>query len=233
MTHDTAVRLRARDLRLAFGATLALNRASLTVVPGEVVALMGPSGSGKSTLLHCLAGILRPDSGEVWFDGERVDTLTERDRSALRLARFGFVFQFGELVPELTVRENILLPLQLLRAGPDAFDRAEALLDELEITDIADLRVTEVSGGEAQRAAVARAMVHRPAVIFADEPTGALDSRTGEIVLTTLLQLARTHGSSLVLVTHDNRVAAHADREVVIRDGRLGAEVTSCEKSTA
>jgi putative ABC transport system ATP-binding protein len=227
MTHDDTVRLQARDLRLVFGATLALDRASLKVVPGEVVALMGPSGSGKSTLLHCLAGILRPDSGEVWFEGQRVDTLTERDRSTLRLARFGFVFQFGELVPELTVRENVLLPLQLLRAGPDALDRADTLLDELEITDVADMRVTEVSGGQAQRAAVARALVHRPAVIFADEPTGALDSRTGEIVLATLLHLARTHGTSMVLVTHDNRVAAHADREVVIRDGRLAAEVTA------
>jgi putative ABC transport system ATP-binding protein len=224
---DDTVRLQARDLRLAFGATLALDRASLTVVPGEVVALMGPSGSGKSTLLHCLAGILRPDSGEVWFEGQRVDTLTERDRSTLRLARFGFVFQFGELVPELTVRENVVLPLQLLRAGPDALDRADSLLDELEITDVADMRVTEVSGGQAQRAAVARALVHRPSVIFADEPTGALDSRTGEIVLATLLHLARTHGTSMVLVTHDNRVAAHADREVVIRDGRLAAEVTA------
>jgi len=227
MTEDAVVRLQARDLRLAFGSTLALNRASLAVGPGEVVALMGPSGSGKSTLLHCLAGILRPDSGEVWFEGQRVDTLSERDRSALRLARFGFVFQFGELVPELTVRENVLLPLQLLRAGPDAFERADALLEELEITNIANLRVTEVSGGEAQRAAVVRALVHRPAVIFADEPTGALDSRTGEIVLTALLQVARTRRTSVVLVTHDNRVAAHADREVVIRDGRLAAEVTA------
>jgi putative ABC transport system ATP-binding protein len=227
MTEDAVVRLQARDLRLAFGSTLALNRASLTVVPGEVVALMGPSGSGKSTLLHCLAGILRPDSGEVWFEGQRVDTLSERDRSALRLGRFGFVFQFGELVPELTIRENVLLPLQLLRAGPDAFERADALLEELEITNIANLRVTEVSGGEAQRAAVVRALVHRPAVIFADEPTGALDSRTGEIVLTALLQVARTQRTSMVLVTHDNRVAAHADREVVIRDGRLAAEVTA------
>jgi putative ABC transport system ATP-binding protein len=227
MTEDAVVRLQARDLRLAFGSTLALNRASLAVVQGEVVALMGPSGSGKSTLLHCLAGILRPDSGEVWFEGQRVDTLSERDRSALRLARFGFVLQFGELVPELTVRENVLLPLQLLRAGPDAFERADALLEELEITNIANLRVTEVSGGEAQRAAVVRALVHRPAVIFADEPTGALDSRTGEIVLTALLQVARTQRTSMVLVTHDNRVAAHADREVVIRDGRLAAEVTA------
>jgi putative ABC transport system ATP-binding protein len=227
MTEDAVVRLQARDLRLAFGSTLALNRASLAVGPGEVVALMGPSGSGKSTLLHCLAGILRPDSGEVWFEGQRVDTLSERDRSALRLARFGFVLQFGELVPELTVRENVLLPLQLLRAGPDAFERADALLEELEITNIANLRVTEVSGGEAQRAAVVRALVHRPAVIFADEPTGALDSRTGEIVLTALLQVARTQRTSVVLVTHDNRVAAHADREVVIRDGRLAAEVTA------
>ena len=224
---DPSVRLEARDLRLVFGATLALNRASLRVAPGEVVALMGPSGSGKSTLLHCLAGILRPDSGEVWFDGRRLDTLSERARSAQRLARFGFVFQFGDLVPELTVRENVLLPLQLLRAGADALDRADDLLDVLEITGVADMRVTEVSGGEAQRAAVARALVHRPAVVFADEPTGALDSRTGEIVLTTLLQLVREHGSSMVLVTHDNRVAAHADREMVIRDGRLGAGVAA------
>ena len=135
------------------------------------------------------------------------------------------MFQFGDLVPELTVARTSSSRLQLLRAGADARDRADDLLDVLEITGVADMRVTEVSGGEAQRAAVARALVHRPAVVFADEPTGALDSRTGEIVLSTLLQLVREHGSSMVLVTHDNRVAAHADREMVIRDGRLGAGV--------
>ncbi|MFD2077740.1 putative ABC transport system ATP-binding protein [Actinopolymorpha cephalotaxi] len=219
--------LGASGLRLSFGLTTALDGASIVVQPGEIVALMGPSGAGKSTLLHCLAGILRPDDGEVWFDGERLDTMSDRARSAHRLRRFGFVFQFGDLVPELTLRENVLLPLRLLRAGSDALDRAAELLDTLEIDRVADRLAAEVAGGEAQRAAVARALAHQPAVIFADEPTGALDSVSGEVVLSTLIRLARQHGSSVILVTHDNRVAAHADREVVMRDGRLAAGVAA------
>ncbi|WP_020574530.1 ABC transporter ATP-binding protein [Actinopolymorpha alba] len=225
MTEDPRALLRADDLRLAFGSTPALDGASVAVERGEIVALMGPSGSGKSTLLHCLAGVLRPDHGEVWWEGRRLDTLPERRRSAIRLERFGFVFQFGDLVPELTLRENILLPLRLLRAPRADFQRADDLLDRLELVEVASRRAAEVSGGQAQRAAVARALVHRPGVVFADEPTGALDSVTGEIVLTTLVQLARDHGSSIIIVTHDHRVAAHADREIVIRDGRTTAEV--------
>jgi putative ABC transport system ATP-binding protein len=216
--------LRAAVLAKSFGATRALDDVSFGVSAGEVVAVMGPSGSGKSTLLHCLAGILRPDAGEVWFEGRRVDVLGERPRSALRLSRFGFVFQFGDLVPELTLRENVALPLRLTGRGRRTADAAaDAALAALGVADVGDHRAAEASGGQAQRAAVARALVHEPAVIFADEPTGALDTVTGELVLDALVGLARRVGSAVVMVTHEPRVAAYADREVVLRDGRVAA----------
>jgi putative ABC transport system ATP-binding protein len=216
-------RLVGTELRVAFGATTALDGVSVSVGSGEIVAVMGPSGSGKSTLLHCLAGILRPDAGEVTFDSTSVTGRSERARSALRLREFGFVFQFSDLIAELTLRENVLLPLQLNRAPGDAVQKAANLLAALEIDDVADRRPAEVSGGQVQRAAVARALVHAPAVVFADEPTGALDSVAGELVLTALVKLARDNGASVVLVTHDHRVAAHADREVILRDGKVAA----------
>jgi len=217
--------LAARDLRKTFGTTAALAGVTFEVTPGEVVAVMGPSGSGKSTLLHCLAGLLRPDAGEVVFDGRRVDQLSERERSALRLHRFGFVFQFGELVPELTLLENVALPVRLTRrAGRrTAARRAQEALAALGVGEVADRRAAEVSGGQAQRAAVARALVHDPAVVFADEPTGALDTVAGEQVLEALVGMARDRGTAVVLVTHEPRVAAYAQREVVLRDGRVAA----------
>ena len=214
--------LSADRVGVAFGATVALHEASLSLDAGEVLAVMGPSGSGKSTLLHCLAGIVRPARGEVIFEGRRIDALSERERSALRLRRFGFVLQFGDLVPELTLAENVELPLRLTGWNRrEARARALAALAALEVDDAAGRRAAEVSGGQAQRAAVARALVHRPAVVFADEPTGALDTVTGELALDALVGLAREHGSAVVLVTHEARVAAYADREVVLRDGRL------------
>ncbi|MBM7786971.1 ABC transporter ATP-binding protein [Tenggerimyces flavus] len=216
-------RLVGRELSLAFGATTALDDLSIDIQAGEIVAVMGPSGSGKSTLLHCLAGILRPDGGEVLFEDRSVTGLSEGARSALRLRSFGFVFQFSDLLPELTLRENVVLPLQLNRSPRDAMRKASGLLEALEIDDIAGRRPAEVSGGQVQRAAVARALVHEPSVVFADEPTGALDSVAGELVLTALIKLARSNGASVVLVTHDHRVAAHADREVILRDGRVAA----------
>jgi putative ABC transport system ATP-binding protein len=185
---------------------------------------MGPSGSGKSTLLHVLAGILAPHRGEIHLGDRRIDSLDDGDRSRLRLTSFGFVLQFGDLVPELSLRENVELPLRLLRVRrPETRERARALLAELEVDDVADRRPGEVSGGQAQRAAIARALVHRPKVIFADEPTGALDSLAGELALDALTGVARREGSTVVMVTHAGQVAAYADRTVFLRDGRVAA----------
>lgn len=212
----------ARDVRLSFGATPALRGASLTVARGEILAVMGPSGSGKSTLLHCLAGILVPDSGEIVFAGQRVDTLGEEDRSTLRREHFGFVFQFGQLVPELTAIENVSLPLRLANLKRnDAEARARSWLDRLGVLNVGRKRAGDMSGGQAQRVAVARALVTGPRVVFADEPTGSLDSLNGEIVMELLVAAARDQGTTVVLVTHEERVAAYSDREIVIRDGRL------------
>lgn len=214
--------IEGRGLSVAYGGTRALSGVDVAVAPGEVLAVMGPSGSGKSTLLHVLAGIVAPDSGEVRFDGQLVSGWTERRRAELRLARFGFVFQFGDLVPELTLAENVALPLELTGVrGREARRRALEALDALGIAGEAGRRAAEASGGQVQRAAVARAVVHRPDVVFADEPTGALDTVTGERVLEQLVALAGEHGSAVVLVTHDARVAAHADREIVLRDGQV------------
>ncbi|MBA3418893.1 MAG: ATP-binding cassette domain-containing protein [Geodermatophilaceae bacterium] len=209
-------------LGVSFGETAALEDVSLSLSAGEVVAVMGTSGSGKSTLLHCLAGVLVPDRGEVSFAGERIDNQSDRRRSDLRLRSFGFVPQFGDLVPELTLLENVALPLRLLQVGRrEATGRAAALLDELEVGSAASRRAGAASGGQVQRVAVARALVHCPSVVFADEPTGALDSATGELVLEALVATARDRGSAVLLVTHEAVVASHADREVVVRDGRL------------
>ena len=214
--------LAASGLRRAFGPTLALDGVDLAVRAGEVVAVMGPSGSGKSTLLHCLAGILAPTSGEVRYRGASLDTLPEAARSRLRRDDFGFVFQFGGLVAELDCIENVALPLLLggekRRA---ASDRAAEWMDRLGVAQIAKRRPGEVSGGQQQRVAVARALVTGPRVVFADEPTGALDTLAGEAVLTALLGAATEQGTTVVLVTHEHRVAAYAQREVVVRDGRL------------
>ncbi|SDD31041.1 putative ABC transport system ATP-binding protein [Sanguibacter gelidistatuariae] len=214
--------LEARGVELSFGPTPALRGADLTVAPGEMLAIMGPSGSGKSTLLHCLAGILVPDRGEVLVDGRRTDLLDETERSALRRDRFGFVFQFGQLVPELTAEENVALPLLLggtRRA--QALETARGWFARLELDGLERRRSGELSGGQAQRVALARGMVARPAVLFADEPTGALDSLTGERVMDLLTAAAREQGTTVVVVTHEARVAAYADREVIVRDGKV------------
>jgi putative ABC transport system ATP-binding protein len=214
--------LEARDVALSFGLTPALRGASVQVARGEILAVMGPSGSGKSTLLHCLAGILVPSSGEVWFDGARIDEDTEARRSALRRDRFGFVFQFGQLVPELTALENVALPLLL-----GGVRRSAAVLEarpwfaRLGLDGLEDRRSGELSGGEAQRVALARGLVAHPSVLFADEPTGSLDSLSGEHVMDLLSTTARDQGTTVVLVTHEPRVAAYADREVMVRDGRV------------
>jgi putative ABC transport system ATP-binding protein len=214
--------IEARDIRLSFGETPALRGASVSVAAGEMLAIMGPSGSGKSTLLHCLAGILVPDAGEVHFGGRRLDTMSESERSALRRNRFGFVFQFGQLVPELTAAENVALPLMLAgtrRAA--ALAAAKIWFERLDLAGLTGRRSGELSGGQAQRVALARALVTEPEVIFADEPTGALDSLAGEHVMNLLTAAAREQGTSVVLVTHEARVAAYADREVIVRDGKV------------
>ena len=214
--------IEARDVYYRFGATPAVRGASLSVDAGEIVAVMGPSGSGKSTLLHCLAGIVVPDEGEVRFGGRRLDKMSEAQRTALRRTAFGFVFQFGQLVPELTAADNVALPLLLGRTGRgEGYRTAGAWLARLGLADLADRRTGELSGGQAQRVAIARALVTRPAVLFADEPTGSLDSLTGEMVMELLVGAAREEGTTVILVTHEPRVAAYAARAVMVRDGRV------------
>ncbi len=222
MTANDGPLIEALNIELSFGPTPALRGASVTVAGGEILAVMGPSGSGKSTLLHCLAGILRPDSGEIRFAGARLDTLREGERSALRRDRFGFVFQFGQLVPELTAQENVALPLLLSGVRrADALTRAAGWFERLDLDGLQQRRSGELSGGQAQRVALARGLVAHPQVLFADEPTGSLDSLTGEHVMDLLSSAAREQGTTVVLVTHEPRVAAYADREVIVRDGQV------------
>jgi putative ABC transport system ATP-binding protein len=214
--------LEAFDLTLSFGETPALRGAGVSIAAGELLAVMGPSGSGKSTLLHCLAGILVPDAGEVHFAGQRVDRLPESERSELRRRRFGFVFQFGQLVPELTAEENVALPLLLNGLGrAEALGRARGWIDRLDLGGMERRRSGELSGGQAQRVALARGMVANPDVVFADEPTGSLDSLAGEQVMELLVGAARDQGTTVVLVTHNPRVAAYSDREIIVRDGKV------------
>jgi putative ABC transport system ATP-binding protein len=224
MTGKPAPIIEARGVVKSFGHTPALRGATIAVAPGEILAVMGPSGSGKATLLHCLAGILAPDEGEVWFGGERLDTLPEAKRSDLRRDRFGFVFQFGQLVPELTAEENVALPLLLsgMRRGP-ALAEARPWFGRLGLDGLEGRRSGELSGGQAQRVALARGLVARPEVLFADEPTGSLDSMSGELVMRLLTAAVREQGTTVILVTHEARVAAYAGREVVVRDGMVGS----------
>ncbi|MGW6856490.1 ABC transporter ATP-binding protein [Streptomyces xanthophaeus] len=213
--------LAATDLRKTYGSTRALDGAEFSVHPGEVVAVMGPSGSGKSTLLHCLAGIVTPDSGSITYAGRELSAMNDAARSALRRSEFGFVFQFGQLVPELTCVENVALPLRLTGVKRKEAERtALHWMEKLQVEDLGRKRPGEISGGQGQRVAVARALVTQPRVIFADEPTGALDSLNGELVMQLLTETARSANAAVVLVTHETRVAAYSDREIVVRDGR-------------
>ncbi len=214
--------LSARGVSVSYGRTPALRGITFGLAPGDVVAVTGASGSGKSTLLLCLAGILRPDEGEVYYDGRRIDIESEAVRSRLRRTDFGVLFQFGQLVPELTAVENVALPLLLAgRRRRDALKVARERLDRVGVAELADQRSAQMSGGQGQRVAVARALVTDPRIVFADEPTGALDVLSGEQVLVELTGTARELGAAVVLVTHDATVAAYADREVVLRDGQL------------
>ncbi|MFI7391686.1 ABC transporter ATP-binding protein [Streptomyces tendae] len=230
-SHGTGAQplLTARELVKAHGRTEALRGASLDLRAGEILAVTGTSGSGKSTLLHCLAGIVRPDAGSVTYGGLRLDQLPEKRLSELRRTDFGVVFQFGQLIPELTALDNVALPLLLAgTARAEARTRAAAWLERFGVRGQEELRPGEMSGGQAQRAALARALVTGPKAVFADEPTGALDSLATEEVMTALAHTARESGTAVLLVTHDAQVAAYADREVRLRDGAVSPlEVTA------
>ncbi|MFE7654605.1 ABC transporter ATP-binding protein [Streptomyces bottropensis] len=205
-----------------YGSTTALAGVDVAVAERESLAIMGPSGSGKSTLLHTLAGIVRPDGGQVLLRGERIDHWGENKLSALRRKRFGFVFQFGQLLPELPAEENVALPL-MLEGVPrrQAVRQARRWFAPLGLAGLEHRRPGQLSGGQAQRVAIARALAVEPAVVFADEPTGALDQSTGEEVIRLLTSVTREQGACLVMVTHDAEVAAHCDRVLQVRDGRV------------
>ncbi|MFI7006864.1 ABC transporter ATP-binding protein [Streptomyces sp. NPDC050145] len=214
--------LAAAGVDLSYGATHAVRDAHIGLAKGEVTAITGASGSGKSSLLYCLAGVLPVTRGRIEFEERDYADLDDEEISTLRRERFGFVFQYGELLPELTVAENTALPLRLAgQKKKPALQAAAEVLDRLGIADLGDRRPSQVSGGQSQRVAVARALVHRPAVVFADEPTGSLDSANAAAVLREFLDLARSQGTAVLLVTHDATVAAQADRTYSMTDGTL------------
>ncbi|MFD3496895.1 ABC transporter ATP-binding protein [Streptomyces sp. NPDC058676] len=227
--------LAGQGLVKKYGSTTALSGVDVEVGERDSLAIMGPSGSGKSTLLHILAGIVRPDGGQVLLRGERsemgvppaegwgrIDKLGENRLSALRRKRFGFVFQFGQLLPELPAEENVALPL-MLEGTPRAraVEQARRWFAPLGLDGLERRRPGQLSGGQAQRVAIARALVVEPDVVFADEPTGALDQTTSTEVVRLLTSVTRDQGAALVMVTHDADVAAHCDRILQVRDGRI------------
>lgn len=218
--------IHVRNVKKSFGDTKVLHGIDLAIAPGEILAIMGPSGSGKSTLLHCIAAIISPSSGEIVFDGTRIDTLSDQRRSILRRTSFGFVFQFSQLVPELTAVDNVALPLLLNGYNKSAaYSKAKEWLARVGLEKKLLGMPGELSGGEAQRVAIARAMVIEPKVLFADEPTGSLDSLNSEKVMELFVDTAKQHGTTVVMVTHEPTIAAYADREIVVRDGLVvGAE---------
>ena len=208
------------DITKDFGGGPVLAGISLDIEPGELVAVMGPSGSGKSTLLHCMSGVLTPTHGSVRYGDEELSALSDTPRSRTRLRNFGFVFQDGQQLPELSNVDNVALPAMLNGMGRGAARRrAMELLDQLGLGGLADRRPAQVSGGQAQRVTIARALVANPGVVFADEPTGALDQSTGHEVMQMLTTIVRQAGASLVMVTHDPKVADWMQRRVEIRDG--------------
>ncbi|MDN6487076.1 MAG: ABC transporter ATP-binding protein [Ancrocorticia sp.] len=229
----TEAMLAGRGLVKKFGSVPALAGVDIDIPAGQTLAIMGPSGSGKSTLLHCLSGILAPNSGEVTLGNRQVSGLSDAKRSQLRLHEFGFVFQDGQLIPELPARENVALPLMLSGTSRwQALRAADEWLTRLGLETESQRRPGEMSGGQAQRGAIARALAVNPSVVFADEPTGALDQATGHEVMQLLTVTARRTGSTLVLVTHDPQVAAWCDRLVEIRDGRIHAD-SAAERAQA
>jgi putative ABC transport system ATP-binding protein len=220
--------VRAHELIKRFGegraAVDALRGVSVDLARGSFTAIMGPSGSGKSTLMHILAGLEQPTSGWVEIDGVRLDALSDRELTLLRREKVGFVFQSFNLIPVLSAEENIGLPVRLGGGDPDR-EWLRALVEAMGIGDRVTHRPAELSGGEEQRVAVARALVTRPAVVFADEPTGNLDSASSEEVLALLRRAVDEFGQTTVMVTHDPSAAAHADRVIFLGDGRVVDEV--------
>jgi putative ABC transport system ATP-binding protein len=214
----------AREVRRVFGegetAVTALDGVSADFPRGGLTAIMGPSGSGKSTLMNCLAGLDHPTSGSVVLDGMRLEDLDDGDLTELRRDKVGFVFQFFNLLPVLTAEENILLPLKLAGRDPDP-DRFDQVIERIGIGDRLTHRPAELSGGQQQRVAIARALVSEPAVVFADEPTGNLDSKSGDEVLSLMREAVDELGQTVVVVTHDAGAAAIADRIIVLVDGHV------------
>ncbi|MCT1367711.1 MULTISPECIES: ABC transporter ATP-binding protein [Kocuria] len=231
MTTQLAPRLNAQGLFKAFSSTRALDNVSVTILPGESVAIMGPSGSGKSTLMHVLSGIITPDHGSVHLNlgsGQGpmdVSRMSSEQRAALRRDRIGFVFQEGMLLPELTALENVAMALMVSGASRhEAEHAAWQWLGALGLQGMENRRPGQLSGGQAQRVAIARAQVTRPDVVFADEPTGALDSETSRHVLSALLESTASRGASLVIVTHDPAVAARCSRTIRLHDGHIATD---------
>jgi putative ABC transport system ATP-binding protein len=223
-----AVAARAVDVVKSYGrgdtTVLALDRASIEIETGRLTAIMGPSGSGKSTLMHVLAGLDDVDSGSVQLGETELTGLSEKDRTLLRRQRIGFVFQAFNLVPALTAAENIVLPLTLAGKKPEP-EWLDRLVTTLGLADRLGHRPSEMSGGQQQRVAAARALINRPEVVFADEPTGNLDSRHGQALLGFLRETAHDLGQTIVMVTHDPAAASYADRVVFLADGRIVDEL--------
>jgi ABC-type lipoprotein export system ATPase subunit len=198
-----------------------LHGVSLTINRGETVSIMGASGAGKSTLLHILGGLDRPDRGEVLFEDTSLVKMNPAKRAAFRAKRCGFIFQSYQLLPELDVRQNVILPSMAARTGCDVKARAEELLEKVGLAGRMDHRPMELSGGEQQRVAIARALMNDPDLILADEPTGNLDSHTGENILNNLFDLAQSASRTLIIVTHNEEVARRCQRELILKDGKL------------
>ena len=221
--------IEAKELTKIYGGgenrVTALDRASLTIAPGDFISIMGPSGSGKSTLLHLLSGLDRPTAGQLTYDGRDIYSLSDRELSAFRRRRIGFIFQQFRLLPVLTARENIILPRLLDRKRPDE-GYLQTLAQMLGIQERLTHLPHELSGGQQQRVAIARALIAGPDVVFADEPTGNLDSRSGGEVMELLKTVGKDMGKALVVITHDSRIAAMAERRLAIVDGVL-SEVTA------
>ncbi|MVN89253.1 ATP-binding cassette domain-containing protein, partial [Deinococcus sp. HMF7620] len=230
VTHPAPAALDARHLTQAYGPMTVLRGVSLTVQPGEVVAVTGPSGSGKSTLLHLLGGLDTPQGGEVWWAGTRVDTLNTQVRAARRAGQLGLVFQHHYLLDDLTVLENVLLPCRLSGQGDEA--RAADLLRRVGLAGREGTLPGVLSGGERQRVAVARALAARPAAVLADEPTGSLDRANAQAVAALLVTLAREEGAGVLLVTHDERLARYADRTLHLLDGQFTDDAPDFEPAS-
>lgn len=218
------MQIQAKELSKIYGSgenrVIALNKASLDIAQGDFISIMGPSGSGKSTLLHLLSGLDRPTSGSLTYDGREIYSLTDRELSAFRRRRIGFIFQQFNLLPVLTAKENILMPLLLDKKQPDE-GYLNRLSDLLGIRDRLSHLPHELSGGQQQRVAIARSLIAQPEVIFADEPTGNLDSRSGGEVMELLKGIHQNMKKTLIVITHDGRIAEMARRRLTIMDGVL------------